>query len=99
MSKFDGLFPRAGKAGKAKNSAKTGKGLKPPAEEQQAESPKRGRPAGKRSAPDYVGFTTYIRRDTHRKAKIALLENEDGRELSELVEELIAEWLKNKPKH
>ena len=53
----------------------------------------RGRPAAKRSNPDFVGLTTYIRRDTHTRAKIALLQAGDGKELSELVEELIGEWL------
>lgn len=57
---------------------------------------KRGRPQAKRSDPSYLGFTTYIRRDTHLNAKIALLQEGKGRELSELVETLLADWLKSK---
>ena len=57
---------------------------------------KRGRPQAKRSDPDYLGFTTYIRRDTHLKAKIALLQEGKGRELSELVEALLSDWLKSR---
>jgi hypothetical protein len=64
----------------------------------EAEPRRRGRPSGKRSDPDYVGFTTYIRKDTHHDVKVALLQEKEGRELSELVEELLAGWLKSKPK-
>lgn len=59
-------------------------------------SRKRGRPPAKRSDPAYVGFTTYIRKDTHLKVKIALLQEGGTRELSELVEELLSKWIKNK---
>ncbi len=57
---------------------------------------KRGRPTAKRSDPDFVGLTTYVRRDTHTRAKIALLQEGKGRELSELVEDLIYNWLSKK---
>lgn len=57
---------------------------------------KRGRPPAKRSDPDFVGLTTYVRRDTHTRAKIALLQEGKGRELSELVEDLICSWLEKK---
>lgn len=57
---------------------------------------KQGRPTAKRSDPDFVGLTTYIRRDTHTRAKIALLQERNGRELSELVEDLIYAWLSKK---
>lgn len=59
-------------------------------------NPKRGRPTAKRSDPDFVGLTTYVRRDTHTRAKIALLQEGKGRELSELVEDLIYNWLSKK---
>lgn len=103
MSKFDGLFDaRAGGKGPGKEKGRSGARIsskaKPAEERQPEERPRRGRPSGKRSDPDYVGFTTYIRKDTHRKAKIALLEQGDGRELSELVEELLAQWLRSKAK-
>lgn len=105
MSKFDGLFDARGSGKvqgreKGKNGVRGGRvKAKSPAEEQLEAPPRRGRPSGKRSDPDYVGFTTYIRKDTHRKAKIALLEEGDGRELSELVEELISHWLKTAAKN
>ena len=61
-----------------------------------AEPVRRGRPNGKRSDPDYLGFTTYIRKSTHLKVKIALLQEGKGREMSELVEELLGHWLTEK---
>lgn len=54
----------------------------------------RGRPPGKRSHPDFEQITAYIRKDTHQAVKIALLQG--GRqEFSELVEILLAGWLKS----
>lgn len=58
--------------------------------------PRKGRPPAKRSDPNFIGFTTYIRKDTHLKVKIALLQEAKGRELSELVEELLREWTKDR---
>jgi hypothetical protein len=94
LSKFDKLFDARG-AGKKGRAAKKG-GVKKEAAE--AEPRRRGRPSGKRSDPDYVGFTTYIRRDTHHDVKLALLQEKQGRELSELVEDLLTHWLKSKNK-
>jgi len=54
---------------------------------------KRGRPPGKRSDPDFEQVTIYIRKTTHRQAKIELLKGETRREFSELVEQLVYEWL------
>jgi hypothetical protein len=49
------------------------------------------RPLAKRSDTDFVKFTTYVRRDTHRAVKVRLVQQ--GRELSDLVEQLLADWL------
>lgn len=97
MSKFDRLFDARG-GGVSKKAGKAKKGVEaPPAGGiDGGESRRRGRPSGKRSDPDYVGFTTYIRKGTHREVKIALLQEGEGRELSELVEELLSGWLKAK---
>ena len=54
----------------------------------------RGRPRGKRSDPDFEQITAYVRKDTHQGTKIALLQEGRGREFSELVEDLLAKWLK-----
>lgn len=113
MSKFDKLFEARGvKATPKRSSAKKGRAAKggPAGERGEVESAagldhraavdgkrRRGRPHGKRSDPDYVGFTTYIRKDTHHEVKVALLQEKKGRELSVLVEELLVDWLKSRP--
>lgn len=53
-----------------------------------------GRPRGKRSNPDFEQTTVYIRKETHRAVKIALLQEGKGQEFSELVESLLSTWLK-----
>lgn len=58
------------------------------------EQPKKmGRPRGKRSDPEYEQVTAYIRRATHTAVKISLLQENEGREFSELVEDLLGEYL------
>lgn len=57
---------------------------------------RRGRPRGKRSNPDFEQVTAYIRSRTHRDVKIALLREGDGREFSELIEELLTTWVKSR---
>jgi hypothetical protein len=46
---------------------------------------------GKRSNAEYRQVSAYIRKDTHRKVKMALIEEEQ--EFSELVGRLLEEWL------
>ena len=55
-------------------------------------SPRHGRPPGKRSHPDFEQITAYIRKDTHHAVKVVLLKN-GRKEFSELVEELLHQWL------
>lgn len=55
-----------------------------------------GRPRGKRSDPGYVQVTAYIPDDLHHNIKLALLQERKGREFSELVGELLADWLKSR---
>lgn len=57
------------------------------------EPPRRGRPPGKRNHPDFEQSTAYIRKDTHHAVKIALLQN-GKKEFSQLVEELLCQWLR-----
>lgn len=77
-SKFEGIFAAKGKG--AKKAAV-------------AAQPTRAskRPAGKRSDPDYTQITAYIRRGTHEDVMRAIYKRQ---ELSELIEELLAGWLK-----
>jgi hypothetical protein len=58
--------------------------------------PKRGesvRTVGKRSQGDYTQVSAYVRTQTHRNVKIALLQDGAHEDFSELVERLLAEWL------
>ncbi len=70
------------------------------ARDESGEAPTAGirakRRRGKRRDPDYQQITAYIRKDTHLKVKIALLEKERGKEFSELLEELLDGWLASK---
>ena len=51
---------------------------------------------GKKGHPDYNQVTIYLKKQTQNEAKIALLQARDERDFSELVEDLIANWLKQK---
>jgi hypothetical protein len=63
---------------------------------QETRRPGPGRPPGKRSDPAFTQVTAYIRGSTYRQIKLALLQDEGAaeREFSDLVEELLATWLK-----
>ena len=50
-----------------------------------------GKPLAKSSDPAFTKFTTYIRKATHLAVKVRMVGEE--RELSDLVEELLSEWL------
>src|SRR5215831_12120990 len=53
----------------------------------------RGRPPGKRSDPEYQPTTVLIRKQT-KKTAVRLLEDIDsGQDLSDLIEQLLAEWI------
>lgn len=49
--------------------------------------------SGKRASPDYVQISACIRRDTRAAVKRILLVAYDGKEISELLEELLAAWV------
>lgn len=51
------------------------------------------RKPGKRSDPDFAQVSAWLRKDTHQSVKVALLQEGQGREFSELVEHLLTEWL------
>jgi hypothetical protein len=50
-------------------------------------------PLAKSTDPDFIKFTTYIRKQTHRAVKVRLVER--GKEFSDLVENLLNNWLQN----
>lgn len=57
---------------------------------------KRGRPRGKRSDSDYTQVTAYIRSDTHVGVQMLLLKDGKQKDFSDLVEELLAKWLRSR---
>ncbi|MBX0329846.1 hypothetical protein K2Z83_19460 [Oscillochloris sp. ZM17-4] len=68
-----------------------------PQEKAGIDPPHRGRPlTGKRSNPDFEQVTAYIRRDTNIQIKIALLQEGNTRDFSDLVEDLLQAWLLNR---
>ena len=53
---------------------------------------------GKRSDPAYTPTTFFVRKETKRKAARLLEDQETGKDLSDLVEELLSGWVsKNSP--
>ena len=86
MSKFQGLIDAA--------NSREDPAAKPAPLVMSTKRRGRGRPRGKRSDPNFEQVTTYIRKHTHQGVKIALLQEGRGQEFSELVEDLLAKWLK-----
>lgn len=54
----------------------------------------RGRPKGKRSDPSFEQVTAYIRKETYRQTKMALLQEDEERDFSQLIEELLCAYLR-----
>jgi len=73
--------------------------LKQPLIEEQPVTPEtpevrgRGRPHAKSSDPDYQPTTVILRKRTKRTAARLLEDQEIGQDLSELIEELLLEWI------
>lgn len=98
------IDPVANPPGEQKKELKARNGAKSPSAQSTSNVPtkpqpptevkKRGRPNAKRSDPNIIQTTAYIRKETHRNVKRALLDDEQERDYSELVEELLAAWLK-----
>ena len=60
-----------------------------------AESRGRGRPAtGKRSNPEWKLYSHFLRKQTQRAAVARLQAEDSDRDLSDVLDELLAEWLK-----
>ena len=96
MSKFKNILDAANKpqdSVEVDESVKQVKKSLPPIVESKPEPVKRGRPLGKRSNPDFEQVTAYVRSQTYRQTKIALLQQDQLEDFSELVEELLTEWL------
>jgi|SRR5579871_403013 len=53
----------------------------------------RGRPHGKRSNPDYQPTTVLLRKQTKKRATRLLEDISAGQDLSDLIEQLLSEWI------
>jgi hypothetical protein len=54
----------------------------------------KGRPAtGKRSDPEWNRYTILLRKKTHKQASRRLQDLDTGQDLSELMDQLLTEWL------
>ncbi len=66
----------------------------PPAAEPPAEKG-RGRPAtGKRSNPEWKLYSHFLKRQTQRAAVARIQAEDEGRDLSDVLQELLENWLK-----
>jgi len=59
----------------------------------QASPRSRKQPIGKNRDPNYHQCGLYIRKTTHKKARRRLEDTQPGKDLSELVQELLEQWL------
>jgi hypothetical protein len=57
-----------------------------------------GRPTGKRSDPNWSPRTILMHRHTHKSVARILLDTEDPRDLSELIDELLRAWIDKQDK-
>lgn len=53
----------------------------------------RGRPPGKRSDPAWKLYSHFLKRKTQREAAALLLDRDDGRDLSDVLQGLLEGWL------
>lgn len=98
MSKFKNILDAANQPQEPNTVKKKTKTTKkssssPPVVDKKSKPLKKGRPKGKRSNPDFEQVTAYVRSKTYRQTKIALLQQEELEDFSELVEKLLNEWL------
>jgi hypothetical protein len=57
-----------------------------------------GRPPGKRSDPEYKQYSVLLKKQTHRQVTSILREQEDGPDVSELLQRLLEQWLEQQQK-
>jgi hypothetical protein len=83
-SKFAGIFQNhlAEEPQALERSEQRATGLKGP-----------GRPPGKRSDPEYKQYSVLLKKQTHRQVTAILRDQEDGPDVSELLQQLLEQWL------
>jgi uncharacterized Rmd1/YagE family protein len=60
------------------------------------ETRRRGRPNGKRSNENFRQVTAYVGKETYKQTKMKLLAADEPQEFSELIDDLLVRWLKEK---
>jgi hypothetical protein len=81
-------------SGLSKGMSKDAAGLAESVDLRSSPKRKRGRPPGKRSNPEYVQLTSYVREENLDEAKTALIKEKqqtgEKRDLSELIDSLLS---------
>ena len=90
-SKFAGIFEK-GLAEEPQAPVRAAKQAAP------VEIKSQGRPPGKRSDPAYKQYSVLLKRQTHQQVTRILRDREDGQDASELVQQLLEQWLKRQQK-
>jgi hypothetical protein len=57
-----------------------------------------GRPPGKRSDPAYKQYSVLLKKHTHRQVTTLLRDREDSPDVSELLQQLLEQWLEQQKK-
>lgn len=84
MSKFDGLLS-------VKTKHDPNKAVKAAPEPGSTQNNGKSKSPGKRSDPSYTQITAYIKKDTHESVMRKIYKR---KEFSELIEELLTDWMK-----
>jgi hypothetical protein len=95
MSQFDGLLDIKTKEKRERGSSqkreKKTLPTPPPAEKKRDD-----KQPGKSKNPEFVQTSIYIKKETQISVKSQLLTDQKNRDFSELVEELLSDWLSGK---
>src|SRR3954463_11605046 len=86
-SKFAGTLNRLKKTNKTPSKPKPTNSTSP------TQPPLTGHHRGKRSDPEWTNITILMRRNIKRDARRRLEDEEEGVDLSELIDRLLTEWL------
>jgi hypothetical protein len=58
----------------------------------------KGRPPGKRSDPAWKLYSHFLKKQTHREATNILRNEENGQDLSDVLQQLLEEWIRQQKK-
>ena len=96
MSKFEGIRRARQPDTQPPDNPSTQKSDSPeiqPPELSGTRQPRKGRPRGKRSDPSFEQVTAYIPKELYRRVKVRILESGRDQDFSEVVADLLGEWL------